>query len=89
MERDVLPTQRWADTETFYSCSNKPESSFDNFTNQPPRNTLSTGWAVDGLASLYELTNDPSHLAMAESAADYLSLYQVSSFGCGLSPSHY
>ena len=55
---DILPQMRWADVETFYSCSNKPESAYDNFTKQPPRNTLSTGWAIDGLASMFELTRE-------------------------------
>ena len=75
--RDILPTQRWADVETFYSCSNKPESAYDNFTQQPPRNTLSTGWAVDGLTSMYELTGERQYLSAAEEAADYASLYQA------------
>eukprot|EP01047_Picozoa_sp_COSAG01_P018514 COSAG01_NODE_1005_length_12174_cov_40.917267_9_plen_730_part_00 len=74
---EILPQQRWADVETFYSCSNKPESAYDNFTQQPPRNTLSTGWAVDGLTSMYELTSDAQYLHAAEEAADYASLYQT------------
>jgi hypothetical protein len=75
---EILPSQKWADTETFYSCSNKPENSFDNFTGQPPRNTLSTGWAVDGFSALYEATGAADYLAAAEEVADYLSLYQAS-----------
>ena len=75
--RDILPTQRWADVETFYSCSNKPESAYDNFTKQHPRNTLSAGWAVDGLTSMYELTGERQYLSAAEEAADYASLYQA------------
>lgn len=76
--REILPTHRWYDMETFYSCSNKPESAYDNFTNQPPRNTLSTGWAIDGLSSLYVATGNVSYLTAAQSAADYLALYQAS-----------
>lgn len=75
--QEILPQQRWADVETFYSCSNKPESAYDNFTNQPPRNTLSTGWAVDGLTSMWELTGEAAYLSAAEEAADYASLYQT------------
>ena len=75
--QEILPQQRWADVETFYSCSNKPESAYDNFTNQPPRNTLSTGWAVDGLTSMWELTGEAEYLRAAEEAADYASLYQT------------
>ena len=45
LAREILPQQRWADVETFYSCSNKPESSYDDFTQQPPRNSLSMAWA--------------------------------------------
>lgn len=77
LQQQILPTHRWADTETFYSCSVKPESAYDNFTNQPPRNTLSTGWAVDGFASLFEVTGDSQFLVAAEESADYLSLYQA------------
>lgn len=77
LAREILPQQRWADVETFYSCSNKPESAFDNHTKQPPRNTLSTGWAVDGLTSMYELTGENEFLQAAEEAADYASLYQA------------
>ena len=63
--------------QTFYSCSNKPESAYDNFTKQPPRNTLSTGWAIDGLASMFELTREQPFLRAAEEAADYAALYQA------------
>ena len=75
--QEILPDQRWADVETFYSCSNKPESAFDNFTHQFPRNTLSTGWAIDGLTSMWELTGEAQYLRAAEEAADYASLYQA------------
>ena len=75
--REILPQQRWADVETFYSCSNKPEGAFDSYTTQPPRNTLSTGWAIDGLTSMWELTGERQWLRAAEEAADYASLYQT------------
>ena len=73
---NILPQQRWYDFETFYSCASKPEATYDRWTGQWPRCTLSMIWAVDGLTALYECTGDSELLGAAERVADYLSLYQ-------------
>eukprot|EP00658_Telonema_sp_P-2_P048939 TRINITY_DN3721_c0_g3_i2.p1 TRINITY_DN3721_c0_g3~~TRINITY_DN3721_c0_g3_i2.p1 ORF type:complete len:759 (-),score=111.50 TRINITY_DN3721_c0_g3_i2:179-2455(-) len=78
--REILPQQRWADFETFYSCSEKPEASYDARSGQWPRNTLSMIWAVDGLVSLHELdkgNGSSDWLGAAERVSDYMSLYQA------------
>ena len=46
LEREVMPRQRWADFEAFYSCSVKPETYFDSRTGQWPCNTMSMSWAM-------------------------------------------
>jgi hypothetical protein len=77
MISDVLPRQKWYDFETFYSCAVKAESFFDPWTGQYPANTMSTGWAIDGFASLYEATQNKDYLKAAEAAADYSIFYQA------------
>jgi len=77
MINDVLPRQKWYDFETFYSCAVKAESFFDARTGQYPANTMSTGWAIDGFASLYEATQNKTYLSAAEACADYSIFYQA------------
>jgi hypothetical protein len=77
MINEVLPRQKWYDFETFYSCAVKPESFFDKRTGQYPANTMSTGWALDGFASLFEATQNNTYLKAAEACADYSIFYQA------------
>jgi Highly conserved protein containing a thioredoxin domain len=77
MINEVLPRQKWYDFETFYSCAVKAESFFDERTGQYPANTMSTGWAIDGFASLFEATRDTTYLKAAEACADYSIFYQA------------
>jgi hypothetical protein len=74
--REILPQQRWYDWETFYSCSAKPEETFDSRTGQWPRSTMSMIWAVEGFTALFDATGEQRYLQAAERTADYLSLYQ-------------
>ena len=74
---EVMPQQRWADFEAFYSCAIKPETYFDPRTGQWPCNTMSTSWALQGFLSLHEATRDPRYLEAAAAAADFAGLFQA------------
>jgi hypothetical protein len=77
MTKEVLPHQKWYDFETFYSCAVKPETFFDPRTGQYPANNMSVSWALEGFASLYEVTHNPEDLASAQAIADYSLFYQA------------
>jgi hypothetical protein len=77
MIREVMPHQKWYDFETFYSCAVKAETFYDHRTGQYPANNMSTSWALEGFASLYEVTQKKEYLAAAEAAADYSLFYQA------------
>ena len=74
---EVMPNQRWADFETFYSCAVKPETFFDSRTGQPGRDTMSMLWALQSFTSLYETTGEAVWLEHAQAMADYLSFFQA------------
>jgi uncharacterized protein YyaL (SSP411 family) len=74
---EVLPQQRWADFEAFYSCAIKPENFFDAHTGQWPLNTMSTSWALQGFLALHEVTQEKEYLDAAEATADFASLFQA------------
>jgi len=75
--REILPRQRWADFETFYSCSPKPEDMFDRRTGQWPQNTLSMIWAMQGFSALATSTGDRRYQCAAEAVADHAQFYQA------------
>lgn len=75
--REILSRQRWADFETFYSCSPKPEDMFDRKTGQWPQNTLSMLWAMQGFSALANSTGDSQYCSAAEAVADYSHFYQA------------
>ena len=77
MNKNILPSRRWYDFETFYSCSIKPENFHDNFTGQWPQCTLSMLWAIDGFAALHAATGKLDYLGAAEAAADYAGFFQA------------
>jgi hypothetical protein len=77
MAKEVMPNQRWADFEAFYSCAIKPETFFDQRTGQWPCNTMSMSWALQGFLALFEATHDRTHLDDAAAVADYASLFQA------------
>ena len=77
MIKEVLPNQKWYDFETFYSCAVKPETFYDRFTGQYPANSMSMSWALEGFASLYEVSQKKEYLAASEATADYSIFYQA------------
>jgi hypothetical protein len=77
MMEEVMPAQKWYDFETFYSCAVKPETFYDHRTGQYPANNMSVSWALEGFASLYEVTDETDYLEAAEAIADYSLFYQA------------
>ncbi|MBM4020951.1 MAG: hypothetical protein FJ284_01675 [Planctomycetes bacterium] len=77
LETEVLPRQRWADFEAFYSCAIKPETFHDARTGQGPCNTMSISWALQGFLALHEATGARHYLDAAEATADFASLFQA------------
>jgi len=77
MMDEVLPLQKWFDFETFYSCAVKKETFFDERTGQFPANNMAMSWALEGFASLYDVTNNLVYLKSAEAIADYSIFYQA------------
>jgi hypothetical protein len=79
MEREILPDQKWIDMEQYYSCGAKPVDFVkDVWQDQPARGTLSTIWACEGFARLYDATADDKYLKDGECCLDYLCFYQCS-----------
>ena len=74
---EVMPQQRWADFEAFYSCAIKPETFFDVRTGQWPCDMMAVSWALQGFLSLHEATQDKQDLAAAEAVADFAGLFQA------------
>jgi len=77
MMEEVMPHQKWYDFETFYSCAVKAETFFDTRTGQYPANNMSMSWALEGFASLYEVTMNQTYLKSAQAIADYSIFYQA------------
>jgi len=77
MIEEVMPAQKWYDFETFYSCAVKPETFYDHLTGQYPANNMSVSWAMEGFASIYEITLEKEYLEAAEALADYSLFYQA------------
>jgi hypothetical protein len=77
MTKEVMPRQKWYDFETFYSCAVKPETFFDARTGQYPANTMAVLWALNGFASLYDVTRNKEYLTSGEAVADYSIFYQA------------
>ena len=72
----VWPTGEWFDFETFYSCSNKPQSWRDAESGLPPQSTLALSWAAELLAQVYRTTEESRYLTYGLSTLDLLLLYQ-------------
>jgi len=77
MTEEVIPHQKWYDFETFYSCAVKKETFFDERTGQYPANNMAASWALEGFASLYDVTHSPAYLKTGEAVADYSIFYQA------------
>jgi hypothetical protein len=76
IEREVLPRQRWADFETYISCSPKPFDFYDGFTTQYPQNNVSTLAAAWAYLLLANITGRSGYLSLGEQVLDYLLLTQ-------------
>ncbi|MBK8024500.1 MAG: glycoside hydrolase family 127 protein [Chloroflexi bacterium] len=75
--REILPPQRWLDTECFFSCGSKPMDFYDTYQHQEPRGTLSMIWAAEGFAALYRATGDRAYLEFGEQVLDYALVFQA------------
>jgi hypothetical protein len=74
--KSVLPENKWFDFETFFSCSRKPLSFYDPYTQQNPQNTLSMHQAAEACYELYKLTGKKEYKDRGIAIMDYLCLYQ-------------
>jgi hypothetical protein len=77
MTEEIIPLQKWYDFETFYSCAVKAETFFDERTGQYPANNMAVSWALEGFASLYDITQNQAYLKTGEAVADYSIFYQA------------
>ncbi|MBL8153113.1 MAG: hypothetical protein JNM70_02920 [Anaerolineae bacterium] len=75
--QEILPRQRWLDTECYFSCGSKPMDFFDSHQHQEPRGTLSMIWAAEGFAALYRATGDHAFLELGEQVLDYAVFFQA------------
>jgi hypothetical protein len=73
---EVIPSQKWFDFETFFSCSQKRLGLFDRYTGTYPQNTMSMYWAAEMLRLLYVATCDKEYLDLGLRVLDHLCLYQ-------------
>jgi hypothetical protein len=76
IEREVLPRQRWADFETYISCSWKPFDFYDSQTAQYPQNNVSTITSAWAFLDLYRVTGKDSYREIGLQVLDYLLLTQ-------------
>ena len=72
----IIPSLRFNDFETYYSCSPKPLYAVDYYTGIYPHCNLSLQWACDQMLALYRLTGEHSWLEHGEYLLSVLSLYQ-------------
>jgi hypothetical protein len=77
LAREVAPTGRWFDFETFYSCSPKPLDFADRHTGIPPQNTLAMQWTAEAFAALGRSTGEMRWHEAAAPVVDLLCLYQA------------
>jgi len=77
LESDVIPSRKWYDQETFWSCSPRLIA-LDEQTQQWPANDLALIHAVDAYALAAQVKHEPAFLRQGEALLDYLLLYQQS-----------
>ena len=77
VEREIVPSGRWFDFETFVSCSLKSFDLFDNRTNQHPANNLAMIQAGFAELRLFELAGNVSRLESGQRILGRLSLTQA------------
>ncbi len=73
---EVVPSQKWFDYETFFSCSHKKPGFFDTYTGCYPQNTMSMYWAAEALRLAYLCTLERGFLELGLKVLGHLSLYQ-------------
>ncbi len=73
---EVVPSKKWFDYETFFSCSHKRIDFYDYKTNTPPQNTMSMYWTAEALRLLFLLTEEEEYLRAGLKILDELCLYQ-------------
>ncbi|MFX0000597.1 MAG: hypothetical protein ACFE88_10790 [Candidatus Hermodarchaeota archaeon] len=76
IKTEIVPTNKWHDFEPFFSCSQYPLDTFDNYTNSHIINTLCVYWCTEGFKELYKVTNNSEHLKTGEYVLAILSLFQ-------------
>lgn len=81
LEKETLPTNKWYDYETFYSCNQygykyPPEKMQDPHTLVYPNNNLCIYWTAELLKTLYEITSNRKYLTMGVHILNYLLLWQ-------------
>ena len=78
---DVIPTGRWEDFETYWSCAREWEQK--QYGKKDERSgiynqcTFSIYWTAEALKELYKVTKEASYLESGESLLAELSLYQA------------
>ncbi len=76
LTREILPSNKWFDYETFTSCSRKPFDFYDSVTGQFPQNTLSMNQAAKAYLALHKITGNAEYLELGAHVLDYALLYQ-------------
>jgi hypothetical protein len=78
---EIVPTGRWEDFETYWSCSRVLDSLVGKKiarNDQFKQNTLSMFWTAEALMATYKVTEDKKYLETGERVLDELLMYQAS-----------
>ncbi len=76
INNEIIPINKWHDFEPFFSCSQYPLDTFDNYTNSHIINTLCIYWCAEGFKELYKATKYNKYLKIGEHVLAILSLFQ-------------
>jgi len=76
LAREVIPSQKWFDYETFYSCSKKRLGLFDENTGTYPQNAMSMFWAAEAMLLVYQATLEDEYLELGEQVLNHACLLQ-------------
>ncbi len=78
---DIIPTRRWEDFETYWSCSRVFQTQVGEKikrNNQYKQNTLSMYWTAEALYECYLVTKDRRYLQIGQQVLDEMLMYQAS-----------
>ncbi|MCP4760699.1 MAG: hypothetical protein GY870_02885 [archaeon] len=82
LKKEIIPTNKWYDYETFYSCTAtfliEKVDLKDKYTRCLPQNNMCIYWTADFLRKLYECTENLEYLDLGKYILDYLTLFQQS-----------